>query len=104
MMLQWALVAGIVLSTVCADLLQSHGMRRGGARWKLPLSILFMAASFFSFTQLLKIADLSFAVPATAASFVLETFLARVVLKEVVTSRRWAGALLVAAGVALLSH
>lgn len=104
MILQWSLVAGVVLSTVCADLLQSHGMRRGGAGWKLPLSILFMATSFFSFTQLLKIADLSFAVPATAASFVLETLLARLILKENVTSRRWTGAVLVTAGVALLSH
>lgn len=104
MMLQWALVAGVVLSTVCADLLQSHGMRRGGARWKVPLSIVFMATSFFCFTQLLKVADLSFAVPATAASFVLETLLARWILKESVTPRRWAGALLVAAGVALLAH
>ncbi len=104
MMLQWPLVAGVVLSTVCADLLQSHGMRRGGAKWKLPLSIVFMASSFFCFTRLLKVADLSFAVPATAASFVLETLLARWMLKENVTARRWAGALLVAAGVALLSH
>jgi uncharacterized membrane protein len=100
----WLLVGGVVLSTVCADLLQSHGMRRGGRAWKLPLSIVFMAASFFSFTQLLKVADLSFAVPATAASFVLETLLARLVLKESVDGRRWTGALLVAAGVALLAH
>jgi len=104
MILQWSLVAGVVLSTVCADLLQSHGMRRGGAKWKLPLSIVFMATSFFCFTRLLKVADLSFAVPATAASFVIETILARIVLNENVNSRRWAGALLVAAGVALLAH
>lgn len=100
----WLLVSGVVLSTVCADLLQSHGMRRGGAQWKLPLSIVFMATSFFSFTQLLRVADLSFAVPASAASFVLETLLARLVLKENVDIRRWAGAVLVAAGVALLTR
>lgn len=100
----WWLVAGVVVSTVCADLLQSHGMRRGGARWKVPLSFVFMATSFFAFTQLLQVADLSFAVPATAASFVFETLLARIVLKERVTRRRWAGALMVAAGVALLAH
>ena len=103
-MLQWTLVAGIVFSTACADLLQSHGMRRGGASWKLPASIVFMAVSFFCFTQLLKIADLSFAVPATAASFVLETLLARLILKENVDRRRWAGAVLVACGVAILAH
>lgn len=100
----WLLVAAVVLSTTGADLLQSHGMRHGGARWKVPLSFLFMATSFFAFTQLLKVSDLSFAVPATAASFVLETLLARLILKENVDRRRWAGALLVAWGVAILSR
>lgn len=103
-MTAWLLVAGVVFSTVCADLLQSHGMRRGGAAWKVPVSFVFMATSFFSFTQLLRVADLSFAVPASAASFVVETLLARLVLKENVDVRRWTGAVLVAAGVALLSH
>lgn len=100
----WLLVAAVVISTVCADLLQSHGMRRGGARWKVPLSFVFMASSFFAFTQLLKVAELSFAVPATAASFVVETLLARLILKENVDGRRWAGAVLVAAGVAILAQ
>ena len=103
-MTPWLLVAAVVLSTVCADLLQSHGMRQGGARWKVPLSFVFMATSFFAFAQLLKVADLSFAVPATAASFVLETLLARLILKENVDRRRWAGALLVACGVAILAQ
>jgi len=56
------------------------------------------------FTQLLKIADLSFAVPATALSLVIETVLAGIVLRERVTSRRWAGAFLVTAGVFLISQ
>jgi uncharacterized membrane protein len=103
MIFQWSLVAGVVAATTCADLLQSHGMRRGGRAWKLPLSIVFMAISFFCFTQLVKVADLSFAVPATAASFVIETVLARIILKERVTAPRWGGALLVACGVALLA-
>lgn len=100
----WLLVAAMVACTVCADLLQSHGMRRGGARWKVPLSFVFLAGSFFAFTQALKISELSFAVPATAASIVVETLLARVVLKEVISSRRWLGAAMVAAGVLLLAH
>jgi len=62
-----------------------------------------MALSFFAFMKLLSIADLSFAVPATAASFVLDTILARVLLKEAVDIRRWAGAGLIACGVALLA-
>ncbi len=46
--MKWLLVACVVASTVFCDLLQSHGMRRGGRAWKLPLSIVFMAASFFA--------------------------------------------------------
>lgn len=103
MMMQWALVGGVVSATVVCDLLQSHGMRRGGRAWKLPLSVVFMAISFFCFTQLVKVADLSFAVPATAASFVIETLLAKLILKERVNTKRWMGALLVACGVALLA-
>lgn len=103
MMMQWALVGGVVAATVVCDLLQSHGMRRGGRAWKLPLSVVFMAISFFCFTQLVKVADLSFAVPATAASFVIETLLAKLILKERVNAKRWMGALLVACGVALLA-
>lgn len=104
MMQAWLLVGAVVGSTVVTDLLQSHAMTRGGRAWKLGLSVVFMAISFFAFTQLLKVSDLSFAVPATAASFVIETFLARVILKEQVDGRRWAGAVLAAAGVALLAH
>jgi uncharacterized membrane protein len=48
-------------------------------------------------------ADLSFAVPASAASFVFETVLARVFLKEQVDLRRWTGAALVAVGVYLVA-
>jgi uncharacterized membrane protein len=97
------LVGLIVAATAGSDLLQSHGMRRGGRGWKLPLAVICMAVSFFSFTQLLKIADLSFAVPATAATLVIETMLARVVLKEHVGLRRWLGAALVACGVMLVA-
>jgi uncharacterized membrane protein len=62
-----------------------------------------MAISFFAFMKLLSVADVSFAVPVTAASVVIETVLARLVLKETVTVKRWAGVCLVACGVALLA-
>jgi drug/metabolite transporter (DMT)-like permease len=45
---------------------------------------------------------LSFAVPASAASYILETVLAKLVLQERTGMQRAAGALLVLAGVALL--
>ncbi|MBS1872667.1 MAG: EamA family transporter [Acidobacteria bacterium] len=121
-MLNWLLVATVVGCTVMGDLLQSLEMKQLGeiqdfrpgglgrvigylARRKyLLLAIVFMAISFFAFMKLVTVADLSFAVPATAGSFVFETILARIVLKERVDGRRWAGACLVACGVALLAH
>jgi drug/metabolite transporter (DMT)-like permease len=112
------LVGAVVGSTVACDLLQSWDMKRHGevhdfhprrvarlfARWPLALSVVFMAISFFAFLQLLALEDLSFAVPATAASLVVETLLAQTVLRETVEPRRWVGAVLVAGGVALLAQ
>ncbi len=120
--MSWAMVAIIVGMTALSDLLQSLEMKREivpasdlrPSRWgkmlaglahrgPLVLSVFFMAISFFAFMKLLSIADLSFAVPVTAASVVLETVLAWLVLREHVNWKRWAGACLVAAGVALLA-
>lgn len=106
-MMRWLFVAGVVLSTVLADLLQSSAMKGPPAARRYPLlavSVIFMAASFFSFLKLLEVAEYSFAVPATSASIVIETFLARIVLGETVDWRRWAGAGLVFAGVVLVAH
>ena len=114
--MKWALVATIVLSTIACDGLQSSAMKDHGeirsvspgriarlfGQWRLALSVVFMALSFFSFTQLLAIADLSFAVPATALTIPAETFMARYVLRENVGLRRWVGAVLVAVGVLCL--
>ena len=114
-MTRWLLVFAIVGATAGGDVLQSLEMKRhpkssvGSTARKLfqrpllLLSIVCMAVSFFSFAMLLRIADLSFAVPATAASYVVETLLAKWILQERVDGRRWAGALLVAGGVALLA-
>lgn len=113
-MIEWLLVAAIVISTAAGDMLQSLEMKRhAGARIAdtvkvlhrplLLASIACMAVSFFSFAALLRRADLSFAVPATAASFVIETVLAKWLLKERIDHRRWAGVMLVAGGVTLLA-
>jgi drug/metabolite transporter (DMT)-like permease len=65
--------------------------------------ILANAVGFFTLMSLLSIANVSFAIPATAGSFVLETGLAKVILKEDVHWQRWLGASVVACGVALLA-
>jgi uncharacterized membrane protein len=58
--------------------------------------------AFCALVSLLSIADVSFAIPATAISYVLETILAKYLLKEDVKVRRWTAAILVACGVVLL--
>ena len=103
--MRWLWVAGVVISTVFADLLQSAAMKRTPPRYGLlAISVIFMALSFFSFLALLEVAEFSFAVPATAASIVIETALAGVILREEVSTRRWAGAACVAIGVWLIGH
>ena len=119
--MKWVYVLIIVVSNAVGDLLQAYGMRRhGNVREFHPAGIhrlvraltrnghviggiAAMAFGFFALLSLLSIADLSFAVPATAASYLLETVLARLILKEDVRWQRWLGALLVACGVGLLA-
>ncbi len=118
--MRWALVAVIVAATTVGDVLKAKGMKEHGeihqfglgafgrllsvlVRNKLIIASVFcMAVSFFAFMALVSIADLSFAVPATAVTYVFETILARYILKEHITWVRWTGAYLVACGVALL--
>ena len=118
----WNLLAIVVGCTVMSDLLSSFEMKRHGeiqdfrpsgigrllarlaTKKYLILSVFFMAISFFAFITLMESADLSFAVPASAASIVFETILARLILKERVDSRRWWGVCLVALGVILLAE
>jgi drug/metabolite transporter (DMT)-like permease len=71
--------------------------------WMVAASVVAMAISFFAYLGLLTVAELSFAVPATAVTYALETVLAKYVLKEQVSWLRWAGASLVVWGVALVS-
>ena len=117
---QWRLV---VLTSVCntlGDVLNTAGMKREPEVDKLSLNSLFrmlsrivrnplviggvaaLTAGFFAMVSLLSIANVSFSVPATALSYVLETLLAKYILKEDVGFRRWAAASLVAVGVVLL--
>jgi drug/metabolite transporter (DMT)-like permease len=115
----WVLVIVMVVATTLSDLLQSYEMKRAGAqsvgargmgrllrmiveRRYLLLSIACLAFSFFAFMALVQSAPLSFVVPASAASFILETALAKILLKERIGGRRAAGALLVLCGLLLL--
>lgn len=117
--MKWMLVAAMVGATVLSDLLQSREMKRAGEqsvsarglarllqtiarRRLLILAIACNAVSFFTFMALVQREPLSFAVPASAASYVLETILSKFVLRERIGARRTAGALAVLAGVVMV--
>lgn len=120
--MKWLPLAIIILSTSAADLLKSLGMRqhgevrdfRLGALRKAGVAIIknrFVIAaiaadivSFLAFIALLSVAELSFAVPATAGIFVVETLCAKVLLKERVNWPRWVGVSFIACGIGLLSR
>lgn len=119
--MKWALVGVIVASTTVGEVLQAMGMRQHGEirdfrpgaigrmlsllarNWMVVASVVAMAVSFFAYLGLLTVAELSFAVPVTAVTCVLETALAKYMLREQVSWLRWAGASLVIFGVALVS-
>jgi uncharacterized membrane protein len=120
-MTPWLLLIISVLSGTAGDLLTAKGMRDHGEIYDfrpravfgiairlarsfyLVTGILAQAVSFFSFVALLGVAELSFAVPATALGNVVKTLFAKMFLREHVCWRRWAGALLVTFGVILVS-
>lgn len=119
--MRWLLVGIIALCNTVGDVLNTAGMKRQGEVEDLrPGSVLGMvkkiirnplvlggfaalAISFFALLSLLSITTVSFAVPATAISYLLETLLAKYALGEDVKWRRWAAACLVACGVFMLS-
>ena len=101
------------------DLLNSRGMSTGGelhdfgpsgiaravafilTRKLVILGICCDAIAFFALLSLLRVEQLSVAVPATALGFILDTLGARFFLKEQVHWKRWLGVLCVAGGVVL---
>ena len=118
--MSWIFVLATVVFGTAGDVLSAKAMAMGGEiddfsprgigriiRYIFSHRLLIMgvacnAVSFFTFLALLSVAELSFAVPATALSYIFKTVLARIYLGEYVTWRRWAGAVLVGIGVILL--
>jgi len=117
----WLLLSIVIAATAASDLLQSYEMKRMAPqpvdgrglaslletiarRRYLIFSIACLAVSFFSFMALVQTTPLSFAVPASAGSFIVETVLAKLILKEQVGMRRAAGSIVVLAGIVLLAR
>jgi len=111
----------VVVTGTAGDICVTHAMKRIGEVTSfrpavaLPMlakafrhasmwmGIVLMAVAFFSLLALLSWADASLVVPATALSYVAGAFGAKFILREKIDPVRWAGVILVCAGVAILS-
>ncbi len=120
----WAIIGVIVAAATAGDVLMAKAMRSVGdldvikaraglggaviAVLKSPLlfpAIACMGLSFFSLLLALDHADLSLVGPASASlTFATNALAAKIFLKENVNRRRWAAAVCVCAGVALLAR
>lgn len=120
----WSAIAAVVISSTAGDVLTARAMKdvgHVGDLWRskglfavvkavvgnlyFVVGIACMAVSFFSLLVALSWADVSLVGPAAASlTFIANAFAAKLYLKEDVNRRRWAAALLVACGVALLAY
>ena len=109
------------LSAAVGETLLSFAMKRSGqvdmgdsSHWlNLFLSVvrnpyifagvLFLGVYFFLYLAALSWADLSFVLPLTAVSYIFAAFLAKFFLKEDVTWLRWAGTIVIIAGITLVA-
>ncbi len=119
----WTGIAVIVLCSTTGDILISRAMKsigdlhqllgqrglwavitevaKNGTLW---LGITFMGLAFFALLFTLSWAEVSLVAPASASlTFITNAVAARTFLHEQVDRRRWTAAVLVAAGVALVS-
>jgi len=114
-------VAVAVCASTIGDLFLAVGMRRVVAvTWQgfgavpgqiakviktpqIPIAVCFMALFFFTWLALLSRADLSFILPLTAVTYVLNGLAAGPVLGERVSPKRWVGIVIIAVGVVLVT-
>ena len=119
----WGSITVVMLASTAGDVLLSRAMKRIGDLGELRrrqglahvlgrvlfnttflLGVACMAVAFFSLLVALSWADVSLVAPASASlTFVTTAIAAKFFLHENVDRRRWAAALMVCVGVALLN-
>src|SRR5580700_1168928 len=109
----WICAVVVVLSNVFGNFFMKRGMP---AQLPTPLAyittlfqpwvalgVLLLVLWMVSRMALLSWADLSYVLPVTSIGYVLVALAGKVLLNEQITSKRWAGIVLIVAGVALVS-
>src|ERR1022692_1832936 len=116
------ILAVTVAESVAGNLALGHGMKLVGDVSKLPpmrmavasvaalfnpwvaVGVILLIAWFLTYTTALSWADLSYVVPTTAIGYVITALLSHVLLHEALSPARWAGTVLIAAGVILVAR
>ena len=111
----WVCVVVVVLSNAFGDFFMKRGLP-DSAQLTSPvdyvsalfqpwvaLGVVLLVLWQLSRMALLSWADLSYVVPVTSIGYVVVALIGKLLLNEAITTRRWAGILLIMAGVALVS-
>jgi drug/metabolite transporter (DMT)-like permease len=114
-------LAALILGSTGGEIAITYGMKATGEPARLrPLEVLqflgravlsgwfwigipLLTLSFYALLALLSWEPISFVIPASALSYVVGTLGAKYILREQVSTARWAGVILVCAGVALVA-
>lgn len=114
-------LTALILGSTGGEIAITHGMKSVGEPARLrPRAVLeflgravrngwfwagvpLMALSFYALLLLLSWEPISLVIPASALSYVVGTFGAKFILREDVSTARWAGVILVCLGVALVA-
>src|SRR5450631_3263592 len=111
----WIFTAIVVFSNAFGDFFMKRGLPESahlsrpleyiGALFQpwVALGVVLLIVWQMSRMALLSWADLSYVLPVTSVGYVLVALMGKVLLNEQITSQRWAGILLIVAGVALVS-
>jgi uncharacterized membrane protein len=108
----------VILTSVCGNFSLGWGMRQVGRLLTISplaymravvnpwvaLGISLLILWLFSHMTLLSWADLSYVLPVTSIGYVLSALAGKLFLHEEISRWRWAGILLIAAGVALVAR
>ena len=95
----------VVLSNLFGNTMLERGMKAAGYFHPLTfIGVLLLVVWMLSRTALMSWADLSWILPVTSIGFVLTALIGRFALGETLSVARWAGTLLISAGMLLVGR